>query len=305
MKQMLFIACAVLGMAACKNSGPDAGKTVAAPADTIVTVDTTVTTEAVKTGAAELDAYSGATSKPNEVLFNGTLVVPPESQATVTVVMGGTVKNSRLLSGMPVRRGQALVTLENPDFIDLQQAYLESHAQLEYLEAEYKRQQVLAEEQAASRKRLQQSKADFLAIKSKEQAAAAQLQLLGVDPARLAEEGIRPYLEVSSPISGYVGNVRINSGKHLSAGESVCDVINKERTLLRLVAYEKDLARIRCGQTVEFTVNGIGEQVFRATLISIGQQVDEISRALELYAEVDTSEEIFRPGMYVTARIMP
>ena len=218
--------------------------------------------------------------------------------------MGGTVKKANLLSGMAVQKGQVLITLENPEFIDLQQAYLDSHAQLEYLEAEYKRQLALAKEQAASQKRLQQSKADYLSMKSKEQATAAQLQLLGIDIRDLLLEGIRPYLEVKAPLTGYTGNVRINSGKHIDAGEAICDIINKDKTLLRLVAYEKDLAHIHNGDEVEFTVNGIGTQVFRGKLITIGQQVDETSRSLEIYAMVNNNEELFRPGMYVTARIL-
>lgn len=293
----IFIPLIVLAVAGCKDAKNNSVAEAVTSADTVVVVEQIEETE-------EADAYSSATSKPNEVLFNGTLVVPPEYQATVTMVMGGTVKSSKLLSGMAVKKGQLLVALENPDFIDLQQNYLDSHAQLEYLEAEYNRQLVLSKEQAASQKKLQQAKAEYLSMKSREQATAAQLQLLGVQPSVLLTGGIRPYLEVLSPIDGYVGNVRINAGKHIAAGEALCDVINKDRTMLRLVAYEKDLSNIHNGDTVEFTVNGIGAQVFRATLISVGQQVDEASRSLEIYARVDAQEELFRPGMYVTARIL-
>lgn len=293
----IFLPLIVAVIAACSGAKSNTDPEIIAEAKS-VSVPTTHQ-DSVKT-----DAISSATSKPNEILFNGTLIAPPECQATITVVMGGTVKNTNLLSGISVRKGQTLVTLENPEFIDLQQAYLDSRAQLEYLEAEYKRQQALSLEQAASQKKLQQSKADYLSMKSREQAAAAQLQLLGVNSAELIQTGIRPYLEIKSPIDGHVGNTRINPGKHIAAGESICDVINKDKTMLRLVAYEKDLARIHVGAIVEFTVNGIESQVFRATLVSIGQQVDEVSRSLEIYAIANASEPIFRPGMYVSARIL-
>lgn len=292
MKKILFPLIVVI-LTACNSKTNQA--TTAAPTPQS-------TPEAVKDTVA--DAISSATSKPNEVLFNGTLVVPPEYQSTVTIIMGGSVKNTNLLSGMAVRKGQVLMTLENPAFIDLQQTYLDSHAQLEYLEAEYNRQLTLAKEQAASQKKLQQSKADYLSMKSKEQATAAQLKLLGIDVHDLVREGIRPYLEVKASINGYTGSVRVNPGKYINAGEAVCDIINKDKTMLRLVAYEKDLAHIHNGDDVEFTVNGIGTQVFRGKLITIGQQIDEISRSLEIYAKVDSNEELFRPGMYVTARIL-
>ena len=255
MRQKIVLLLLLSALSACGGSGNRAEK------ETVDTRDTVLVT-LTDPDTTKTDAVSSATSKPNEILFNGTMIVPPDCQATVTVIMGGTVKNSSLLSGTAVRKGQVLATLENPAFIDLQQSYLDSRAQLEYLEAEYKRQQTLAKEQAASQKKLQQSRADYLSMKSKEQAAAAQLQLLGIDPVRIEESGRRPYLEVKSPIDGYVGNVRINPGKHIAAGEPVCDVINKDRTLLRLVAYEKDLAHIQKGAVVEFTVNGIGNQAF-------------------------------------------
>lgn len=260
----------------------------------------TATIEAVK----GVDAVTSATSKANGVSFNGTLVIPPQNYATVTLTMGGTVKSTSLLPGTYVNKNAILATLENPEFIVLQQTYLDSRAQLEFLETEYKRQETLSLEQAASQKKFQQSKADYLSMKSREQAAAAQLSLLGVTPSDLLKNGIRPYLEVKAPLSGYVGNVQMNLGKHVAAGEMLCEVINKNETLLRLVAYEKDLPNIHVGDAIEFMVNGVGTAKFRAVLISIGQQVDEVSRSLEVYAKTAVSEPIFRPGMYVTARVV-
>ena len=186
----------------------------------------------------------------------------------------------------------------------MQQTYLDSHAQAEYLEAEYRRQKALSAEQAASQKKFQQSKADYLSMKSRMEAAAAQLELLGVNPATLLDGGIRPYLQVKAPIAGYVADVEMNVGKYMNAGDALCEIVDKRYTLLRLTAYEKDLADMKIGSSVQFRVNGMGKTVFKATLISIGQKVDEDTRSVEVYARVDTVNSQFRPGMYVTARIM-
>ena len=241
----------------------------------------------------EVDGVSSATALPNHSSFNGIMVVPPQRQATVTLTMGGTV----------VKKGSVVVSLENPDFITLQQTYLDAHAQTEYLEAEYKRQQRLSEQEAASQKRFQQSKADYLSMKSRQDAAAAQLAILGVSAGDLLEDGIQPYLEVKAPLSGYVAGLSINLGKYVNAGEPICDVIDKGETLLCLTAYEKDLADLSIGNQVQFRVNGMGKETFHAVLISIGQEVDETSRSLEMYARVKETNPRFRPGMYVSARV--
>ena len=254
------------------------------------------------TDSIQVDAITSATSKPNQVSFNGTMVIPPQRMATVSLTMGGVIKSTSLLPGEPVRQGSVLATLENPDFITLQQTYLDSHAQAEFLEAEYLRQQALSVEQAASQKKLQQSKADYLSMKSRVE--AAQLKLLEVEPEVLLKEGIQPFLQIKAPISGYVADVKMNVGKYMNVGDALCEIVDKSRTLLRLTTYEKDLADMKVGNPVQFRVNGMGKIVFKATLISIGQKVDEDTRSVEVYARVDTVDSQFRPGMYVTARIM-
>lgn len=296
MKKIL-IPMALLMIFACNSSNKKAETTVSSNETTPVV--TTVTSEA---DSSKIDAISAAT-QINRVSFNGTLVLPPQYYATVTLTMGGIVKNTSLLPGAYVKKGMVLATLENPDFIDLQQTYLDSHAQTEYLELEYTRQQNLAKEEVASQKKLQQSKADYLSMKSRMQSAAAQLSLLGIVPENLLNSGILPYLEIKSPLNGYVSNVEMNLGKHVAAGETLCEIIDKSEMLLCLTTYEKDLADIDLGNTVEFMVNGIGQKIFKATLISIGQQVDPVSRSLEVYARVINPESLFRPGMYVTAQV--
>lgn len=253
--------------------------------------------------SAKVDGTTGATSKPNQVSFNGTIVIPPQRMATVSLTMGGVVKSTSLLPGQAVRQGAVLATLENPDFITLQQTYLDSHAQTEYLEAEYQRQKALSAEQAASQKKLQQSKADYLSMKSRMEAAAAQLKLLGVTPETLLQSGIQQSLSVKSPISGYVADVQMNVGKYMNAGDALCEVVDKSHTLLKLTAYEKDLADMKENSSVQFRVNGMGKTTFEATLISIGQKVDEVTRSVEVFAKVSAANPQFRPGMYVTARI--
>lgn len=293
----IFLPVALVLLAACNSSDKKTEVAVTTqPADSTTAVAETA-------DAIQVDGMTSATAIANPASFNGTLVIPPQNFASVTLSMGGIVKELALLPGTYVRKGTVLGTLENPDFIDLQQSYLDSHAQLEYLEAEYQRQQTLSREAVASQKKFQQAKADYLSMKSRLQASAAQLRLLGVSPETLADGGIRPYIEVKAPINGYISNVQANLGKYLNVGEPLCDLIDKSQTMVRLVAYEKDLEGMKEGSRVQFRVNGLGKVTFHATLLSIGQQVDDANRSIELYAKVLDASPLFRPGMYVSARM--
>lgn len=265
--------------------------------------ETVVQTETDSTQTPEVDGVSGATNVANPPSFNGVIVMPPQNHVTVTLSMGGSVQDIRILPGEYVRKGEIILTLANPAFIELQQAYLDAAAQTEYLAKEYDRQQKLVSGESASLKRMQQSKADYLSMKSRMEAAAAQLALLGTDTATLNREGIRTYLEVRAPRNGYVTNMNINAGKYYAAGEPVCDVIDKSTPMLQLTAYEKDLDKLLPGNRFTFRVNGMPDTTFTAELVSVDQMVDNVNRSIKVYARITQACPNFRPGMYVSAQI--
>ena len=250
----------------------------------------------------QVDGITSATSKPNQVSFNGTIVLLPNVKLRWPHY-GRSSETHLTLTRATSTAGALLATLENPDFIALQQTYLDSHAQAEYLQAEYERQKFSRPNKPLRKKKFQQSKADYLSMKSKLEATAAQLTLLGIVPEELLKSGIQPLLQVKAPISGYISDVAMNIGKYIQPGEALCEVIDKSAPLLCLTTYEKDLADMKVGQSRPVSGQRYGQKVFKATLVSIGQKVDEVSRSLEVYARIDDVNQQFRPGMYVTARI--
>ena len=297
------ILCVLAILTACNsatNTKQEMPTSVTADSVTVISPDSTAYSQPYDSTA--IDGTTAATAI-NKVSFNGTLIVPPQNFASVTMLMGGIIRSVNLLPGSYVKKGTLLATLDNLDFISLQQTFLESHAQTEYLKSEYNRQLVLSKEEVASVKKLEQSKADYLSMKSKMEAAAAQLSLLRISTQSLLKNGITPALEIKAPVNGYIGKVKVNVGKYLNEGDILCEIINKQETLLRLTTYEKDLKDIRLGAKVWFRVNGMGTKTFEAKLISIGQEVDETSRSLEVFAKVISEDPNFRPGMYVTAQI--
>lgn len=273
------------------------------PVSSAGTAETVAQSDADSTQTPEVDGVSGATNVANPPSFNGVIVMPPQNHVTVTLSMGGSVQDIRILPGEYVRKGEIILTLANPAFIELQQAYLDAAAQTEYLAKEYDRQQKLVSGESASLKRMQQSKADYLSMKSRMEAAAAQLILLGTDTATLNQKGIRTYLEVRAPRNGYVTNMDINAGKYYAAGEPVCDVIDKSTPMLQLTAYEKDLDKLLPGSCFTFKVNGMPDSTFSAELISVDQMVDNMNRSIKVYARITQACPNFRPGMYVSAQI--
>ena len=121
--------------------------------------------------SASVDGVSSATNVANSPTFNGVMMVSPQQNATLSLTMGGKVHSLKVMPGQAVSRGQVVATIDNPEYIELQQTYLDASAQTEFLEKEYKRQTALGANDAASQKKVQQSKAEYLSMHSRLAAA--------------------------------------------------------------------------------------------------------------------------------------
>ncbi len=72
----------------------------------------------------------------NEIVkTTGFIDVPPQNKASVSTFLGGYVKRTPLLVGDKIRKGQLVATLENTEYVELQQQYLEVAEQLNYLKS--------------------------------------------------------------------------------------------------------------------------------------------------------------------------
>lgn len=264
----------------------------------------TYTTENVSViDTIKSDVVSGATDIKVALMLNGTMVIPPQSNITMTLPISGIVSSFWLLPGNFVQKDDIIAILENTEFIDMQHNYLDAVAQIEYLEAEYNRQKTLSDNDVTSLKRLQQSKSEFTVAKNRKEAIGAKLSMLNISPKTLEKDGIIGKLIVKAPQSGYISDVMVNQGMFVDAGEPICQIINKTQILINLIAYEKDLNSVKVGEKIPFKANGLGDEIFYATITSIDQRVDPINRSVKVYAKVDTHNDNFRPGMYVIATI--
>ena len=95
------------------------------------------------------------------VKTTGMVDVPPQNKAIVSAFSGGYIKTTPLLIGDSVKKGQALLTIENPDFITMQQDYLETAEQLTYLKSEYERQKTLVAEKITSQKNFLKAESEY------------------------------------------------------------------------------------------------------------------------------------------------
>lgn len=235
--------------------------------------------------------------------LNGELNVPPQNLVSISSVLGGYVKSTKLLPGMFVRKGEVLAVIEDNQFIQLQQDYLTTKTQLINAEAEYHRQKDLNLNKASSDKVYLQAEADYKTLLISKSSLEQKLKLITIDPNKVSVANIRESISIYAPFNGYVSDIFVNIGKYISPNDVLLELINLSDLYLKLKVFEQDLDAIEIGQSVTVYTNSKPDKKYEAELIQIGKSFSA-DRAVAVYAKLKEVDPKLIPGMYMNAEII-
>jgi len=252
----------------------------------------------MKIGKASLQTFNKG------VVTNGHIDVPPTNSAHVSAIMGGYVKTSPLLVGDSVKKGQLLLTLENPDFIDVQQKYLETYEKLTFLKSEFERQKTLFEEKITSQKNYLKAKSEYKSNIALYNGLEQKLLLMNLNPSKVKKGEITSIIPVYAPIGGSIAEVYTNIGKFMGASEVLITIIDSSHKHLELIVFEKDVLAIKKGQIIQFKTPENSERTYLAKVHLIGKSIGQEKRTVKVHGHLQDEEGPFIVGMYVEAEII-
>lgn len=249
----------------------------------------------VEMGFVELRSLSST------LKVNGLVSASPQNLATVCMPMGGFVKSTSLLPGSSVSKGQTLAIIENQDFVDVQQNYLEAKNKLEFAESEFKRHTELYQNDVYSKQNVQEVTSNYKSLQAQVKAYEQKLLLIGINPTDLQESNISRTVAIISPISGYVKSVNVNIGKYVSPSDVLFEIVNNDKLLLELTLFDKDVDKVNVGQKIRFFINNETDQ-HEAVVYQTGKVINN-DKTYKVFASVISTCKNILPGMYVNAII--
>ena len=233
---------------------------------------------------------------------NGTIDVPAQNMVSVSVPFGGYIRQINLEPGMRVRKGQPLVVLENPDYIQLQQDYLDTKAKLEYADLDFARQQELSRDNVSALKVFQQVRSNRQSLQAQLAGMAQRLAILRINPAKLSADQLTRTVTIPSPVSGFITNVPVNNGRFVNPADVLVEITNVDHLHVQLSIFEKDISRIHAGQIVRFGMGGDASLIHQGEIFLIGKSI-AADRTISVLAHPDGYADDFIPGGYVSAQI--
>lgn len=232
---------------------------------------------------------------------NGYTKLPPQNQADVSVFMAGIVKSIKVIEGEFVKAGQTIATLESPEFTRLQESFLISKSNTEFLAAEFERQKTLSDENVNAKKAFQKTKADFETEKARYNSLQKQLNMLHINGS--GSGNIVSTVSVTAPISGYITEVNIKIGSNVQPGNSLFNIVDNTKMHVDLLVYEKDLQKVKPDQTVRFVLTNQDNAEIRGKIFSVGKAFENETKSVAVHADILNDKQILIPGMYVNALI--
>jgi membrane fusion protein, heavy metal efflux system len=239
---------------------------------------------------------------PVNIKVNGMIDVPPENKATVNSIMGGYVKTIPLLVGDKVKKGQVLLTIENPEFVKLQQDYVEIKEQLNYLKSEYERQKTMFNENIISQKVYLKAESEYKSASARYNGLRKQLTLLNISPTRAEQGNITSTTNLYAPIDGSITKVNVSKGTYVSPSTAILEIIDNSHIHLELSVFEKDIMHIKKDQNIQFSIPEASDAVYEAKVYLVGTSIEE-NRTITVHAHPLNDSHQFLTGMYVNAEI--
>ena len=287
----------ILTILGCGNSENEADSSIQQSDDRIIVSKDQFKQNNMVLGSLEEKAF------PISIKVNGMVDVPPENKAVVNSITGGYIKTIPLLVGDIVKKGQRLLTIENPEFVRMQQEYMEVKEQLNYLKSEYERQNTMFKEDIISQKVYLKAESQYKTTNARYKGLKKQLSMLNINPTRVEEGNITSIVNIYAPISGSITKVNVSKGSYVSPTTLILEIIDNSHIHIELSLFEKDIMNIKKDQKVVFSIPEASDKSYQATVYLVGTSIQD-NRTITVHAHPTDESQSFLTGMFANAEII-
>lgn len=278
---VVFLLTIIAGIAGC-------GKKEAVQEESLVPVET------VQARTADL-AHTLNTS--GEIVADMEAAVAPKVSGRVTAV--------RVRVGDRVAKGQALIELDATDSLNgvaqaeagvgIAEANFDNAEQsLADAQLNYERSKTLFEAEAISQSQMEQAESGLKNAQAGLKLAEEQLKQ-AQSTLNNARESLHNF-NVTSPMSGLVASVNVETGEMASPQAPVVTVVQLDTVRVKVSLSENFIGSIKPGIEVPVTINALGK-TYTGTVTSVGPKADSVTRAFPVEIKLDNKQGEIKSGM--------
>jgi len=238
------------------------------------------------------------------VKATGVLGLPANAHSSIYAKASGIIRGTKkFVEGGYVKKGEVIAYLENPDFMTTQQEYLEIQAELALQRLEVDRQKTLVDGNAGIEGNLQRAEAKAKILSTKASGISKQLEYLGIASADLSPNNIRDRIAITSPAGGYISTIDFHNGMYAERSTSLMDIISSQHLHLELDVFENDIAKVKQGLKISYSVPALGNKMFEGAVNVIGKEFDGQAKTVRVHGHLEGDKPQFIKDLFVNAKI--
>lgn len=238
------------------------------------------------------------------VKATGVLGLPANAHSSISAKASGIIRGTKkFVEGGYVKKGEVIAYLENPDFITTQQEYLEIQAELALQRLEVDRQKTLVDGNAGIERDLQRAEAKARILSTKASGISKQLEYLGIASADLTPNNIRDRIAITSSAGGYISTIDFHNGMYAERSTSLMDIISSQHLHLELDVFENDIAKVKQGLKISYSVPALGDKMFEGAVNVIGKEFDGQAKTVRVHGHLEGDKPQFIKDLFVNAKI--
>jgi cobalt-zinc-cadmium efflux system membrane fusion protein len=232
------------------------------------------------------------------VHVTGTVTFDPDRVADIGARIAGRVRSVRRLEGDQVQRGDVLAEIESAELGQAQASLISARAHAAAATANEKRERELAEAKISSNREAEMAAAAAAAARAELLAAQSRVHAMGGREA--GEPGV---LLLQSPLAGKIVARNLSRGQFVEPTLTAFRVADLSRVFIALAVYERDVATIRSGDSVEIAAVSGSAATVRGSVSYAGDEIDLETKTAAVRVIVDQPDTPLRPGQSVLAKI--
>jgi len=266
---------------------------------------------------------AGNASSADQTIASGTIAADDTRGTPVFMPYGGQVTAVFVDAGAQVSRGQPLLRIRTPDYVDARNTLFAAAAArrtaagaLRIAEENNRRQAEIYKTAGGAYKDFRQSEADLVAaqsaLRSAESALGAardKLAIFGKTSAEISRlEGAREVSSINvetvlhAPVDGLIATRAVSPGLVVSAGGSTPVFTITDPTHVWLIAQltEDDAALVHNGDQVDVTTTAYPGRTFHAKIDNIAAALDPTTHRLPVRASIENRDRALKPQMFAS-----
>lgn len=237
----------------------------------------------------------------------GEIVLNADRMAHVVPRAAGIVRDVRITVGDKIKAGELMAVIESRELADAKAAFLAATEREVLALGNFKREERLWAKKVTSEQEYIDSRQALAEVRISKNSAKQQLHALGFSDSELKKISAHPNaaytrLEIRAPLAGTIIEKHMTLGENVNADTDVFTIADLSTVWVDINVYQKDLVRIRQGQTVVIEI-GHGIPSASGVIAWVGPQIDETTRTAKARMVLSNPDGDLRPGLFVTAKV--